>query len=491
MSATNVVCDQAIFTSVKTPMGEGYRIIAASKGIKADEKQTITRNSPSHDSLCANVQEDASAYAIAFYLLPSRRMCLAYSCFAGAEHTGRGGQRIYTLNIVFDEMVFAQCGYNPFQIVRAVVAQGCTTPQLKPPKVLPELQLALSDIDNPALYPASIGKISAEWLEYLLQAVFSQKKKNIIIHSNHGWLDSAEALYLGIPGPMRGRVPFSAGLRFSVGRAHRLQWFRDDHGAAKKRIAGQPYIYVEPDSDILENVEKSAWSTFVRRHWECSDLSGLSRRTSKPFREVKPEYIEEVGSMYNMVDEITQLDTPQILTTVSEHLKQKIDDEIEIQITQELIQCAQHTLADRFNGATWMEISSNWETLLSLWRQSQPGTSFANPLIEQVLHPVKGVDPISAAEAAVGIAKNIPASLNQEAHASLLENVLNRVCDWSEQAVHATASDAQDIAVNQVAVLQELAKNWKAIRPGCPIVARFIEACDSLAEKIALTSSST
>lgn len=490
MSATNVVCDQAIFTSIKTPMGEGYRIIAASKGIKADEKQTITRNSPSHDSLCANIKEDATAYAIAFYMLPSGRMCLAYSCFAGAEHTGRGGQRIYTLNIVFDETVFAQCSYNPFHIVRAIVAQGCTSPQLKPPKVLLELQLTLYDVENPALLPASIGKVSAEWLEYLLQTVFTQKKKNIIIHSDNGWLDSAEAFYLGIPGPMRARVPFSAGLRFSVGRAHRLQWLRDDRGAAKKRIAGQPYIYVEPNSGSLENIEKSAWSTFVRRHWDCNDLSGLSRRTSRPFREVKPEYINEVGSMYNMVDEITQSDTHQILSTVSEHLKLKIDDKVEIQITQELIQCAQHTLADRFNGATWMEISSNWETLLSLWRQSQPGTSFANPLIEQILHPQKGVDPIGAAEATLGIAQNIPASLNQDAHASLLENVLNRVCDWSEQAVHATASDAQHIDVNQMTVLQELAKNWKAIRSGCPIVARFIVACDSLAEKIALTSSS-
>ena len=50
--ATLLTCDQAIFTSIRTPMGEGYRVIAASRGVRPNEKQSITRNSPSHDSLC-------------------------------------------------------------------------------------------------------------------------------------------------------------------------------------------------------------------------------------------------------------------------------------------------------------------------------------------------------------------------------------------------------------------------------------------------------
>ena len=52
MTARTVCCDQAIFTSVRTPMGEGYRIIAASKGLTAEERKALTKLSPSHDSLC-------------------------------------------------------------------------------------------------------------------------------------------------------------------------------------------------------------------------------------------------------------------------------------------------------------------------------------------------------------------------------------------------------------------------------------------------------
>ena len=33
-------------------MGEGYRIIASSRGLRPDERKAITQNSPSHDALC-------------------------------------------------------------------------------------------------------------------------------------------------------------------------------------------------------------------------------------------------------------------------------------------------------------------------------------------------------------------------------------------------------------------------------------------------------
>ena len=52
MTVTDLTCDQAIFTSIRGPMGEGYRIVAASRGLRPEEKQAITRLSPSHEALC-------------------------------------------------------------------------------------------------------------------------------------------------------------------------------------------------------------------------------------------------------------------------------------------------------------------------------------------------------------------------------------------------------------------------------------------------------
>ncbi len=125
MNRHSLYCDQAIFTSVRTAMGEGYRIIAASPGLRTDEKQAVTRNSPSHEGLCASQQTDAydgwPIAAASIYKLTSGRLCVALSCSAGAEHTGRGGQRIYTHSVVFAAEEFAHCGFNAFHVLREMI----------------------------------------------------------------------------------------------------------------------------------------------------------------------------------------------------------------------------------------------------------------------------------------------------------------------------------------------------------------------------------
>ena len=79
MPQATLSCDQAIFTSVRSPMGEGYRVIAASKGVKPKEKQEITRNSPSHDALCISLEDDRhdGPLAAAFYPLETGRLAVS------------------------------------------------------------------------------------------------------------------------------------------------------------------------------------------------------------------------------------------------------------------------------------------------------------------------------------------------------------------------------------------------------------------------------
>ena len=90
---TSVTCDQAIFSSVRTPMGQGYQIVAASKGLTPGEKREINQHSPSHGGLC---QDGPDAKGVAWYPLSSGRLALAHSADAGAEHSGRGARRTWT-----------------------------------------------------------------------------------------------------------------------------------------------------------------------------------------------------------------------------------------------------------------------------------------------------------------------------------------------------------------------------------------------------------
>ena len=102
-----VRCAQAIFTSLRGPTGSGYRLVATSGGLSRDERQQIATRSPSHDALCDPGPE---ATALSFYPLDSGRLCLAHSCYAGLEGSGRGGRRTYTRAVVIDAPGLARFG---------------------------------------------------------------------------------------------------------------------------------------------------------------------------------------------------------------------------------------------------------------------------------------------------------------------------------------------------------------------------------------------
>ena len=230
MTQTTIACDQAIFTSIRSPMGEGYRIVAASRGLKPEEKQAITRCSPSHEALCAPRDEsgsDADATGTAFYTLPSGRLCAAFTCNAGAEHTGRGGLRVYTQNVVFAETDFAKCGYNPLAVLRAMKVAGMTAPQLhtKPGAPLVPLVADASacNLDGAACStpdPAGVARAAHGW-------------KAVAVESEG--MDGGPSAGARIPGM---KVSFR-GLRFSVGRTA-CKSFTTNGGTRSRLGSGNP-----------------------------------------------------------------------------------------------------------------------------------------------------------------------------------------------------------------------------------------------------------
>lgn len=130
--------EQAIFTSIRTPMGEGYRLVAMSPGITSEERAEITRRSPSHGSLC---DEDPGTMALASYRLGTDRQCIAWTRYAGREHTARGGQRVHTHLVVVDPDCFAAFACDPFRIQGALAERIGPTPDIKPSNCLEPLEL--------------------------------------------------------------------------------------------------------------------------------------------------------------------------------------------------------------------------------------------------------------------------------------------------------------------------------------------------------------
>lgn len=261
--ATTVTCDQAIFTSVRSIMGEGYRIIAASAGVQADEKIEITRRSPSHGGL---VSDDPGAVGLEAYALPSGRHCVAYCCHAGCEHTARGGQRVYTHAVVLEQEAWRAMQANPLTI-HAALAQYVQSkgPMLKPAARLEKIPLSV--IVPAPCEPAAAGDDSgsvcthdnghvatadipltraAECARAAAEELLSGRQLILLDAPNP--LGLLEKVLLSIPLDMRDTLDVSAGIKYSPARKIRLVLTTESHLELQRKVTGQN-IQLRPAND--------------------------------------------------------------------------------------------------------------------------------------------------------------------------------------------------------------------------------------------------
>ena len=471
MSARTIQCDQAVFTSIRLPTGEGYRITATSRGLRPDIKQVITRHSPSQDALCwlpdrSAGDGEAPQYAAAFYAVPDDRLCVAYSCYAGAEHTGRGGERVYTLNVIFRRADFGLCGYNPFTVLRAMIAARLTEPLLKTPPVLAPLELSIDERPGDASIPDSSPAFDPNWRAYLLHALVDDGQ--FVINLPEQWLAAAESFLLGIPGERRADVSFSAGLRYSVSRPHNLSFLSDEVGRAKARMTGRQEELIEPLEQEAPHVPESQWLSFVKRHWREGDLSMLGQRTSMAFSDTSHEGCERIAKMYNEMDGIRQRRTKSLITAAAAHLRSD-NRNIETDIAAELVVATQDTLLKRFSSRTWDEIREVWPKLCAIQQQSTEGRLFAQPLIQRALEVAGKSHPITAAEAALGLAQPADAQTNGGGNEVMIDKVLSRVADWARSA-----------SPRELERLVSTCKSWRIVRPRCRIVSELESLCEAM-----------
>ncbi|MBI4717236.1 MAG: hypothetical protein HY763_05485 [Planctomycetes bacterium] len=475
MSTTTLTCDQAIFTSIRSPMGEGYRIIAASRGLRPEEKQTITRLSPSHEGLCLGsgaaprsarkpglaptaIAKPLETPAMSYYALPSGRLCVALSVPAGAEHTGRGGQRVYTHSAVFAAVDFANCGYNPFHVFRAMLEAGMATPQLKPPQMLPEATLAVSDAFPSACGAGFRTAFASDVRRYLLQSLLEGRK--LVVDVAGDLLEFAEALLLGLPGPMRQKLSTGVGVKFSAGRCHQLHLLRDPDTNTKARVSAQAIELIDPGTLKPAGLLKSEWAVFVDRHWSAADIAGLQRRTGRPYATVAAEARERCGRIYNRTDEVATLTIPQSLELAGEYVDRGAEG-VEREALDALLEAARRHLASRLSAAAPDEIPRHWAALLALWRRSAQARVFAAPLVEVAVQRLMTRDPLAAGEAALELAGR-PASADAPAEDTLITSLLSRLAAWVE------ATDNYDVER-----VRRLRERWCALRPTCPLVQRL------------------
>jgi hypothetical protein len=391
VGATSVTCDQAVFSSVRTPTGQGYRIIAASKGLTPEEKRDITTRSPSHGGLC---DEGPDASAVAFYRLSSGRLALSYSCDAGAEHTGRGVRRIYTHISVISMEDFARFGFNPSNVLMAVDACGALHVQLEPPRILDALVLAPSDRADADRAAAAAERCGANWVAYALSLVLGDQR--VVTGGTFDPGDWVEAVLFGIPGPMRADVSFSAGLRYTVGRPYGLSAVNGDLTKARHMVRGQRVIYLEPETqDAAPPAQDSPWLRMVESHYREGRCAALAEITSQPIPDCSVEALDRIAAITLDTNTAASIRTRDLLQLAEARADLEAMNAFEAALLNKLLKVIQNCLCDRLRHEC--DVQPFLPDLTRLLQQSRRAADLVLPAVGLAIQRLTTTAPHQAA----------------------------------------------------------------------------------------------
>jgi hypothetical protein len=307
-----IACDQAIFTSIRSPMGEGYRVIAATTGVSPDERAEITVKSPSHESLCESASEPVG---LSTFLLGSGRRCVAYCCHAGQEHTARGGQRVYTHMVLLDQAAYRQFNSNPVRVHAAlgsvITREG---PLLKPPQRLERLTLTLPRCGSASckLGPLpSAAPAAAEWLWGASAELLAEQC--LILTGEPQDMAMLEWAVLTLPRCLRERLNASVELKFSPSRGMHLVLMKGADPLLPRQAAGQAiHLYQTSDVPQPPTAAIEPWHKVLRRWWKQGRFVDIVQLTSLTCADAEVDSLARIAGLCEDADSLATGDVETI-----------------------------------------------------------------------------------------------------------------------------------------------------------------------------------
>lgn len=295
--------EQAVFTSLPSPMGRGYRIVAASAGLAADEKKEITQRAPSHGSLC---DPSPAAVGLASFRLRSGRHCLFIARHAGIEQSARGGYRVYTHVVVLDAAVFRRFQCDPLRVEAAALPTTERLLKKRPPGRLSPLSLCLSTGACPEhksriapLLPAS----DVERVASILAAVLDGRR--LLVSGAPAPKKTLRCLLWATPTFVRERFSLSYGLRFAPARAFQLVFVDVTDVETEGKLRGQDVELFEWSSASSPRRSPfDGWLRLVRARWESGRHVDLERLTAQLTEEHSAHALGQLAMLATDIERI-------------------------------------------------------------------------------------------------------------------------------------------------------------------------------------------
>lgn len=323
----SLTVDHAVFTSVRSPMGEGYRIIAASGGIRPDERMETTRRAPSHGGLNT---EDPDAVGVLGFPLPTGRYCVGFVRNAGKEHTARGGLRVHTHFVFLTPEQFSAFACDPWLVAGTVAAIDGDDPILKAAPSIPTLNLGEGCTQLPEC-STIMSAVEIGWLQTIVGAAL--RGAQVVANATSISSGSEQLAWRIIPGVMRQKRSMAFGLVYAPSRGLDLSFVDDHADEARRAMQSTSALWVDPAAPLPETTATARMQHApVRASFD--DWLALTRATLNAGR---------IGELIRLCDAIDYDATPEGLATTArlcEHL-----DTISIAETHEVAQ-----LTNRYAG---------------------------------------------------------------------------------------------------------------------------------------------
>jgi len=325
--------EQAVFTSIRSPMGEGYRIVAASRGISPDEKRELVQSAPSHGSLC---DSSPRATGLASFALNSGRRCIFLSRNGGTEHTGRGGCRVLTWVLVMEPEVFRRFRCDPFEVEGVVLRETegklpGTSPARMEPIALP------AENDRRAAHADQLGtppKRDLNQVTHVLSAMLAQRRTLVV-----GAPSPRAVLRLVLsatPAARRQRLSVSYGLKFSPGR--RYEFILADASPSEiERVVRDHEIDVIRWESLSTPARSPfrTWLRFVRQRWEAGRIGEVDQLSAELTEDCSPMLLERIANLCEDLERVPAADSSLLSELTRRHLKARPTADVQRRLLSE------------------------------------------------------------------------------------------------------------------------------------------------------------
>ena len=347
--------EQAIFTSIRSPMGRGYRLVAASGGIRADEKREIIQCAPSHGSLC---DPSPGAAGLASFPLRGGRHCVFLSRNAGIEQSARGGCRVHTHVLVMDQSVFARFQCNPLEVEAAALPAIGVDSLHSPPTRLGLLTLCIQNpkrergtrSGRPPCRPADSPVVAdADGVMHVLSAVLTGRA--MLVLGAPTAQDTLRRAIEATPVSIRCRLSASCDIRFAPSRKFQLIFTTPVGPASNRSIAsGNEAERITRDHDIevlhwgsppaAAVCPYEAWLRFVRRRWVAGRTRDVEQLSIQLTQEVSPQVLERLATLCDDLEQLPSADAAQLDQLLQKHPRVTPDNHVHARLLDEFKKAA-------------------------------------------------------------------------------------------------------------------------------------------------------